>query len=332
MTTFVPTQPIDQSTTVIDQSTFFVDQSTFFVDQSVVDQSTYVVDNSVNIVNSGNTTVTNITNNPDPSVIVVTQPSPVTYTYAAPVTYATPQYTVQAYLPSYTYPSYTYPSYAYYPPPSCSITASNNYNYYNTYRIGQAVLSWNSNNASSAYISPSVGAVSTVGSTTVYPTGNQTYTLTVNGSGGTATCQTTAYPYNYAYTAPVISSVSNYTMPAAPYVALTQIPYTGFDFGPFGNALYWLGLILFAVAGAYLFVYYLPRLVFGRESNESNLAFAGVSRTASPVKNETRAEVAEASPAVSAPASRASFSGTRDAMTVEKSSNGGAPRIVIVRA
>lgn len=347
-----PPKIVDQSTTVVDQSTTVIDQSSYVY--------TYTADNSVNIVNSGNTTVTNVTNNPDPSVVVVTQPSP-TYTYVAPVTYAAPQYTVQAYLPSYTY-SYPYN----YPPPSCSITASNNYgfgnltagSYYNTYRIGQAVLSWNSNNASSAYISPSVGAVSTAGSTTVYPTGNQTYTLTVNGSGGTATCQTTVYPYNYAYTAPVISSASNYTMPAAPYVALTQIPYTGFDFGPFGNALYWLGMILFAVAGAYLVLYFIPRLISGRENS---LAFAGTpnvlnevegANAASPAKTETRshaamrvsdearaektierAERARGEPVESAAEARsyAAF-GTKDAMTVEKSSNGGAPRIVIVRA
>lgn len=40
------------------------------------------------------------------------------------------------------------------------------------------------------------------------------------------------------------------------YVALSQIPYTGFDLGPVGNAMYWMSLIGVAVAGAYLLVYY----------------------------------------------------------------------------
>ena len=40
------------------------------------------------------------------------------------------------------------------------------------------------------------------------------------------------------------------------YVQLTQIPYTGVDFGAFGDSAYWLGFTLFALAGAYLILYY----------------------------------------------------------------------------
>ena len=40
-----------------------------------------------------------------------------------------------------------------------------------------------------------------------------------------------------------------------PKVRLTQIPYTGFDFGPLGNSIYWLALGLFAFSLAYLIVY-----------------------------------------------------------------------------
>ncbi|MDB5187700.1 MAG: hypothetical protein JWO50_220 [Candidatus Kaiserbacteria bacterium] len=38
-------------------------------------------------------------------------------------------------------------------------------------------------------------------------------------------------------------------------VRLTQIPYTGFDFGPVGNSIYWLALFLFALSAAYLLIY-----------------------------------------------------------------------------
>ena len=51
-------------------------------------------------------------------------------------------------------------------------------------------------------------------------------------------------------------------------IALSQIPYTGFDAGLLGNAMYWLGMILVAMCGAYLIVYYqggFPGHTFARE-------------------------------------------------------------------
>ena len=39
-------------------------------------------------------------------------------------------------------------------------------------------------------------------------------------------------------------------------VALTSIPYTGYDFGIGGDMLYWLAISAFALLGAYLIVYY----------------------------------------------------------------------------
>ena len=147
--------------------------------------------------------------------------------------------------------------------PSCTIYASNAYSsgYYNQ----PITLTWSSTNATRGYISPNVGNVETHGSRTVYPTGYTTYTLTVYGSGGSAACQTTAnYASAYVAPAPVYAAA-----PAAPYVSLSQIPYTGFDFGPVGNAMYWAALLAIAAAAAYLFVYYLP----GRRS----FAFANFS-------------------------------------------------------
>ena len=269
------------------------------------------------------------------STPVVSQP----VTYVAPVTYATPQYNVQSYVPSYNYN---------YQAPSCSITTSNsnlNYNYYNytnnNYYTGQTLLTWYSNGANSAYISPSVGSVSTSGSTTVFSPGGQTYTLTVSGPGGVATCQTTAYSntYAYNYTAPQVYSnyvaptPPVYQAPTTPYVALTQIPYTGLDLGPVGNVLYWLALALFAIAGGYLVVYY-------RGGGLAPLNdFLGADGPV-PVRNAPRAEqvIEKAKPVAPGTTprvvlgmnSRAPF-GTKDVMTTVKPTNGDAPRIVIVR-
>ncbi|MDO8562097.1 MAG: hypothetical protein Q7S05_04730 [bacterium] len=270
------------------------------------------------ITNSGNTTVSN-------PPVVVTQPS---VAYVAPVTYAVPQYNVQAYVPQYT------------AQPTCSITLNTNgynNNYYN-YGNNQTVLSWTSYNATSAYITPTIGNVALTGSTVVYP-GNQFYTMTVSGPGGTTTCRTYAAS---TYVAPVTQ--------ASPYVALTQIPYTGFDFGPFGNAMYWFALVGFALAGAYLVVYYVPHM-FSFSGRTNSLALAQTARVASPVKTEVQAPVvakaiAKASPVettpVAQPVSAVGFSGTKssfaqgfggtkDAMTVHKTAHGAAPRIVISR-
>ncbi len=115
---------------------------------------------------------------------------------------------------SYTYPYfYNYPYYNYlyrYPTPSCTIMVTSSYSssyygYYGySYLPAQAgnqpvTLSWSSSGASSAYISPNVGTVPTSGSRTVYPSANTTYTMTVQGPGGSSTCQTTYYQQYYSY-------------------------------------------------------------------------------------------------------------------------------------
>ena len=46
-------------------------------------------------------------------------------------------------------------------------------------------------------------------------------------------------------------------VPAKPsQVALTQIPYTGFDYGVAGDLMFWSLLVAFAAAAAYMIVYY----------------------------------------------------------------------------
>ncbi len=138
--------------------------------------------------------------------------------------------------------------------PYCTITISNynnTNNAYGPYAYNQlATLTWSSTNATSGYVSPNVGAVSAYGSMQVYPTSGSVYTMTVSGQGGTATCSTPVF------STPVYNNPPPVYNNPAPYVSLSQIPYTGFDFGTLGNSIYWLALVLFAGAAAYLVLYF----------------------------------------------------------------------------
>ena len=201
----------------------------------------------------------------------------------------------------------TQPQYPTYPAPYCTIS----YTQYTAYNYGtkQVYLSWTSSNASSAYLS-GYGSVAVNGSQTVYAAASQTYTLTVYGyNGQQATCQTTVYGTTYTPT---------------PYVSLTQIPYTGFDFGPIGNAAYWAGLVSVALAGAYLAVYYIPSLVF---AGTATRAYAPVVAPKAPILVEREAALEAVNPIV------ATFrkAGTNDAMAIVKSNDGSMPKIVIER-
>src|SRR3989338_7870663 len=151
-----------------------------------------------------------------------------------------------------------YPVQYTFPRPVCTITTSNVYGY------NQPVtLTWSSQNATSAYLSPTGGNVALSGSMVVTITGYTTYTLTVSGQGGSATCQATVnanYPvstYTPSYTQGYAPQVA---APVTPYVSLSQIPYTGFDYGPVGNAMYWMALLSFAAAAGYLIVYGVPKM------------------------------------------------------------------------
>ncbi len=101
----------------------------------------------------------------------------------------------------------------------------------------------------------------------------QTYTMTVYGPGGTATCQTYSVPqispplYTQPpiYHAPPVYHQPVYHQPiqvqipqrlAAAQIALTQIPYTGFGFGEFGTAMYWLSIVMIAALGAGALAYF----------------------------------------------------------------------------
>lgn len=203
------------------------------------------------------------------------------------------------------------------PAPYCTITHAQ----YGGYGSG-AYLSWTSTNASSAYLS-GVGSVAVSGSQTVYAQGSQTYTLTVYGyNGQTATCATSVY--GQVYVPPTYNP---------PYVSLTQIPYTGFDFGPIGNAMYWVSLLGFAVAGAYLMVYYRGGALAFATAMVPARKFAPVVAPKAPILVEREAALShdevKVQPIV---ASLRKAAGTLDTMAIVASKDGSMPRIVIQRA
>jgi peptidoglycan-associated lipoprotein len=72
------------------------------------------------------------------------------------------------------------------PPPAAQPTASLAADRTTINKGESAKLSWSTTDATSASISPEVGAVTPQGSTTVTPAASTTYTLTASGSGGNA--------------------------------------------------------------------------------------------------------------------------------------------------
>jgi hypothetical protein len=174
--------------------------------------------------------------------------------------------------------------------PFCTINANPAYITAANQRV---TLTWNSQYATTATLSAPSGSgrVALTGSQVVTTSG-ATFTLNVTGSNGShGTCQvvvqmqqnqpqpivygganlqssnpviinnnnnnnnvvaqgyTPTVQYNTQYPTTPVSTVG------APSVSLSQIPYTGFDLGSFGDIAYWAALALFAVSGAYLVVY-----------------------------------------------------------------------------
>ncbi|HET8581095.1 MAG TPA: hypothetical protein VFL98_01345 [Candidatus Paceibacterota bacterium] len=198
----------------------------------------------------------------------------------------------------------------YYPPTSnlyCSITSSQNY----VTSGGASYLSWTSTGATSAWLSDGIGSVATNGSLIVHPSGTTHYVLTVSdGYGHTQTCSTDTYV--------------NGT-----YVSLTQVPYTGFDFGPVGDTIYWFVLAGGALAAAYFLTMYRGGAVnfaLSALGARSNHIVASEDET----DEDGEAELPESVEAVIDDESDGEEGGNGDAMTLDTSS--GMPRLVITRS
>jgi hypothetical protein len=255
--------------------------------------------NTTNNTCTGNSC--NYTDNSNNSVTISNSGNTQTTVY--PISHSSVQYPVQ-----YTYPSYPQQTYN---NVVCYISSSQNYggNY------GQTVyLSWSSSGATSAWLS-GVGTVAPTGTMAVSSTGG-TYTLTVSGPGGSNTCNTYVAAQSY------------------PSVSLSQIPYTGFDFGPVGNALYWLSLLAFAASGAYLLVYYkggMSLLASGAVARTTSMVTSAPARivksTAQKIENALTDEKPTLANLPVMPAALA----TVDSMVLARSKDGAAPRIIITR-
>ncbi len=272
------------------------------------------VDNSINgsfnNYNSGNTTISSSGNTSVTTLKTIDYPTyPVQYTYQQPYFYNN----------NYNYGN-TYPT--------CTIVATPS-----SVAAGQAVtLYWSSSNAWTAYLFG--GSVNTSGSTTVYPTQTTTYQLTVYSNQGlVGHCQTTAY----------IGSNYIYVPPVTPYVSLTQIPYTGFDFGTIGNSIYWMSLLAFAIAASYLALYYrggfgsvIGAMVAPYKRTRASAVIPTPAIFAKESASATRATARMGSlanlPVRETVAASAPHSAIKDSMQVVRSSDGAAPRIVITRS
>jgi hypothetical protein len=261
---------------------------------------------------------TNVNNNNSSAVAIATVTNVTAAPVQYPVTYVQPPVIYQP--PVYHQPPVVYSQ----PQPYCTISISNyNNNAYGQYGSQLATLTWSSSNATSGHISPNVGTVSSYGSMTVYPVSGQTYTMTVYGPGGSANCSTPNY---------YVPVVNNPT----PYVSLSQIPYTGLDMGPLGQAMYWLSLVVFAGAASYLVLYFnggVLAFARGRSARQQVVEPKIQMPTVSAAKTPAPAPIVTAEAVVSpiqipfAPEHKS----TADSMVVKHSKAGEAPRIIITR-
>lgn len=130
---------------------------------------------------------------------------------------------------------------------------------------GTSTLTWTSSGATSATLNGAAIAVN--GSQTVTVTANTTYTATFTGPAGTVNCAATITISTPTPPGGCTSNcgggglnspnVSLFRKPGEQplaFVTLSQIPYTGYETGPLGVALFWMTLIGFAAVAAYLIV------------------------------------------------------------------------------
>jgi hypothetical protein len=145
-----------------------------------------------------------------------------------------------------------------------------------TIKSGDAVtLSWVTNNATSVTINNGVGTVTPTdsGSIVVNPTSDTTYTANVSGESATnPLCQVSVQIESTGCTSNcggggggggggrrsarvgLESFVPDLEEPLA-FVYLSEVPYTGLELGTWGTALYWVMLIGWSLALAYLVLF-----------------------------------------------------------------------------
>lgn len=139
------------------------------------------------------------------------------------------------------------------PGPSCTLNVSPS----TIYEGEDARLRWDSTNVNQVRINQGIGYVNDNGSRTVSPndTGTFTYEGTFYGdNGNTITCSATLR-VRAEQQHIVLDSLPLAGEQPLSYVYLANMPYTGLDLGPVGTAMYWLMLILWSLAVAYLVLF-----------------------------------------------------------------------------
>ncbi len=162
------------------------------------------------------------------------------YSYSTPYTYSNP--TFQPF--SYYTPTYSQPTYQ--QPPTQTTVVSNTDN--SNCKSGNCGNSVNNN-----YNNP-------VNNNT--NNNNVPVTVTIANPAATQAAPVQQVVYQQpvqqpVYQQPTYQPAYHYNPPVAynnpgPYVALSKVPYTGLDLGPFGTVIYWSILVLAALIGAYL--------------------------------------------------------------------------------
>lgn len=181
-------------------------------------------------------------------------------------------------------------------------------------------LSWKTRNADYTTINEGIGRVTPTdeGSITVRPRENTTYRASVPGDENNADCvvritvdEDDDRDRDRDRDRPdvVFDSERRDAEPPLGSVYLSEMPYTGLDLGPFGTFLYWMMIVVWSAAAAYLVLFGgLPALrrrfaTFGADVRESLApapASMMMSETSVPVQHDVMhaAAVAAAMPAV----------------------------------
>jgi hypothetical protein len=164
----------------------------------------------------------------------------------------------------------------------------------------QSTLRWDSANVSSVYIDNGIGNVGQNGSRTVAPrSGIYTYQGTFTGyNGQTITCLATLRVdgYRTGGHGPNVTLNQLPNVEALPLTSLylADLPYTGLDLGPGGTMLYWLVLIIWSLALAYLIFWSIVPLAYKR------VAVSGTTTHTRPVAHATAHVEHNPTPKVSA--------------------------------
>ena len=180
---------------------------------------------------------------------------------------------------------------------------------------GDAVtLSWVTSNATSIIIDNGVGSVTPVasGTTVVNPTSNTVYTATVPGAPANPNCKVEVVIESPTCTSNcggggggggggrrsprvVLDSFTQPLEEPLSFVYLSEVPYTGLELGPMGTAIYWIMLIGWSAALAYLVLFNAVPFAFGRAKRfGGNVKQALNSETPTPVSHGHSEPVAHA--------------------------------------